>query len=80
MRLPLRSLLQKAKVLSRVTYTSSNQGFAEVATFPGSRMITAVEPRKAGRLNEELLKQLTGGDRMKARQMYGKPFAFYPEW
>jgi phage/plasmid-associated DNA primase len=42
-------------------------------------MITAVEPRKAGRLNEELLKQL-GGDRMKARQMYGKPFAFYPEW
>jgi putative DNA primase/helicase len=51
----------------------------EVATFAGARMVTAVEPRKAGRLNEELLKQMTGGDMMKARQIYSEPFAFYPE-
>ena len=50
-----------------------------MATFPGSRMVTAIEPRKAGRLNKELLKQLTGGGMMKARQIYGEPFAFYPE-
>jgi putative DNA primase/helicase len=68
-----------AKFSTFVESRFPDQSSYEVATFAGSRMITAVEPRKAGRLNEELLKQLTGGDMMKARQIYGKPFAFYPE-
>jgi P4 family phage/plasmid primase-like protien len=68
-----------AKFSTFVESKFPDQSGYEVATFPGTRMITAVEPRKAGRLNEELLKQLTGGDMMKTRQIYGKPFAFYPE-
>ena len=33
-------------------------------------MITAVEPRKAGHLDEEVLKQITGGDQIMARDIY----------
>ncbi|HZW94578.1 MAG TPA: hypothetical protein VFF64_16635 [Candidatus Eremiobacteraceae bacterium] len=44
----------------------------ELATFKGSRLVTAVEPRKAGHLDEEVLKQVTGGDQIMARDIYEK--------
>jgi putative DNA primase/helicase len=56
-----------------------DQASYDVATLAGARMVTVAEPRKAGRMNEELLKQITGGDMLKARQIYREPFAFHPE-
>lgn len=51
----------------------------DIATLPGRRMITTVEPQKSGRLNEELLKLMTGDEVIKTRQIYGVPFDFKPE-
>lgn len=52
----------------------------EIATFKGARLITAVEPKKAGHLDEEVLKQITGGDKIMARDIYEKNVVFYPEF
>jgi putative DNA primase/helicase len=52
----------------------------ELATFKGMRMITAAEPRKAGHLDEEVLKQITGGDQIMARDIYKENVAYYPEF
>lgn len=50
----------------------------ELASFAGARLITTVEPNAIGRFNETLLKQITGGDMLKARPIYGHPFAYRP--
>jgi len=52
----------------------------ELAKFQGRRFITAVEPRKAGHLDEEVLKQMTGGDMIMARDIYKENVVFYPEF
>ena len=52
----------------------------EIATFKGKRLVTAVEPRKAGHLDEEVLKQITGGDQIMARDIYEKNVVYYPEF
>lgn len=52
----------------------------EIGTFAGLRMITAVEPRKAGHLDEEVLKQVTGGDQIMARDIYKENVVYYPEF
>ncbi len=52
----------------------------ELASFVGARLVMAVEPKGSGRLNEALLKQITGGDAIKARPIYGHPFVYRPEF
>jgi len=59
-------------------FSSSDSGY-DIATYAGKRMVTAAEPKKSGHLDEELLKRLTGGERVKARQIFGEPFEFRPE-
>jgi putative DNA primase/helicase len=48
----------------------------ELASFAGARVVTAVEPSTRGRFNEEMLKQITGDDMVKARPIYGHPFEY----
>ena len=50
----------------------------EVAALAGRRLVVASELADGGRLNEGLIKDLTGGDTMSARFLYGEPFAFKP--
>jgi putative DNA primase/helicase len=52
----------------------------ELAQFNGKRLVTTVEPRKAGHLDEEVLKQMTGGDLIRARDIYKKDIVYYPEF
>ena len=42
--------------------------------------MTAVEPRKQGNLDEEVIKQMTGGDVIRARDIYQSDVIFYPEF
>lgn len=60
----------------------SNQGQAtsDIARLKGARFVTTVEPNEGVRLNEGLVKQLTGGDKVTARFLYGKEFEFEPEF
>lgn len=52
----------------------------DVARLKGARFVTSVEPNEGVRLNEGLIKQLTGGDTVTARHLYGKEFEFKPEF
>lgn len=50
----------------------------EIAALAGKRLVVASELADGGRLNEGLIKDLTGGDSMSARFLYGEPFTFKP--
>jgi putative DNA primase/helicase len=69
-----------AKFSTFVSNNKMNDPKYELATFKGSRLVTAVEPRKAGHLDEEVLKQVTGGDQIMARDIYEKNTVYYPEF
>jgi len=52
----------------------------EIAALAGKRLVVASELADGGRLNEGLVKDMTGGDTMSARFLYGEPFTFRPSF
>lgn len=61
----------------------SSQGSAinsDIARLKGARLVTSVEPNEGVRINEGLLKQLTGDDTVTARKLYSEEFEFKPEF
>lgn len=58
----------------------SSNTLSDIARLKGSRFVTTVEPNDNVKLNEGLVKQLTGGDKVTARFLYGKEFEFTPEF
>lgn len=50
----------------------------DVARLAGVRLVVASELPEGGRLNEGLIKDLTGGDVITARHLYREPFDFRP--
>lgn len=59
---------------------SSGGANSDIARLMGARFVTTVEPSEGVRLNEGLVKQLTGGDPITARKLYGNEFEFKPEF
>lgn len=61
---------------------NGNTGAAnsDIARLKGARMVTSVEPNEGMRINEGLLKQLTGDDVVTARKLYSDEFEFKPEF
>jgi putative DNA primase/helicase len=53
---------------------------SDIARLKGARFVTSAEPDEAARLNEGLVKQLTGGDAVTARKLYAEEFEFKPEF
>ena len=53
---------------------------SDIARLKGARLVTSSEPNEGVRLDEGLVKQLTGGDKVTARHLYGKEFEFEPEF
>lgn len=53
---------------------------SDIARLKGARFVTSVEPNEGMKLNEGLVKQLTGGDKVTARYQYGSEFEFTPEF
>jgi putative DNA primase/helicase len=51
----------------------------EVAALRGARFVVAMETPENRRINETLVKALTGGDRIRARFLYHDSFEFAPE-
>lgn len=50
----------------------------DVAGLKGVRFVTAIETGEGRRLDEVTVKELTGGDPITARYLYGNPFSFMP--
>jgi P4 family phage/plasmid primase-like protien len=53
---------------------------AEIARLKGVRAVFVQEPEEGKSINASLLKQFSGGDKVTARQLYGNPFDFTPQW
>lgn len=63
-----------------VRHNTGNGASSDIARLKGARFVTSVEPNEGMRLNEGLIKQLTGGDKVTARYQYGSEFEFTPEF
>ena len=59
---------------------SNNSANTDIAHLKGARLVTSVEPNEGMRLNEGLIKQLTGDDMVTARKLYGDEFEYRPEF
>ncbi len=59
---------------------STSNANSDIARLKGARFVTSVEPNEGMRLNEGLIKQLTGDDMITARKLYGDEFEFRPEF
>jgi putative DNA primase/helicase len=53
---------------------------SDIARLHGARFVTSTEPNDGMRFDEGLVKQLTGGDKVTARFLYGDEFDFNPEF
>ncbi|KRM08570.1 primase [Lentilactobacillus farraginis DSM 18382 = JCM 14108] len=53
---------------------------SDIARLENARLVTSSEPNEGVRLDEGLVKQLTGGDKVTARFLYGKEFEFKPQF
>lgn len=72
-----------AHAQSETLMTRGSQGvqaLQDIARLRGARMVTTIEPNEGVRMNEGLVKQLTGGDKVTARFLYGREFEFVPEF
>lgn len=63
-----------------VKSSQSNAINSDIARLKDARLVTSVEPNEGVRLNEGLLKQLTGDDTVTARKLYSEEFEFKPEF
>ena len=53
---------------------------SDIARLHSARLVTSEEPTEGVRLNEGLVKQLTGGGKVTCRFLYGEPFEYSPEF
>lgn len=69
-----------AQVESVLTRGNGNSGNAspDIARMNGARFVRTNEPNEGARFNEGLVKQMTGGDVVTARYLYGEDFEFKP--
>jgi putative DNA primase/helicase len=58
----------------------ANAASPYLARLPGVRLVTASELAEGVRLNEPMVKEITGGDRIATRGLYKEPFEFYPQF
>lgn len=63
-----------------VNQKSGNAPTSDIARLKGARFVTSVEPNEGMKLNEGLIKQMTGGDVMTVRKLFCAEFEFRPEF
>ena len=59
---------------------ASNAATPELARTKGARLCSMQEPDTATKINVGLMKELTGGDKIQARALYGDPIEFKPQF
>lgn len=64
---------------SLAVHTAGRAVNSDIARLRGVRLAVTTEPDEGMRLAEGLLKQLTGGDVVTARRLYGNEFEFRPQ-
>ena len=69
--------IQPESIMMKMPSGNAN---SDIARLKGARLVTSVEPNEGMRLNEGLLKQITGDDMITARKLYGDEFEFRPQF
>ena len=71
-----------ANIQADTIMVKRNNGSAnsDIARLKGARMVTSSESNEGMRIDEGLIKQLSGGDVVTARKLYGEEFEFKPEF
>ena len=70
--------IQPETIMAKTNY--SNGPTSDIARMMGARFVTVPEPNEGARLNEGLVKQMTGGDMLTACRKYEDEFEFKPEF
>lgn len=66
---------------STFLYQRDNRGpRPDLARLAGARLVIAAEAGEGQRFDEELLKSITGGERITARKLYAEEFEFTPQF
>ena len=76
----LGSYAKQMSVESIVVHNSGGSANSDIARLENTRLVTSSEANEGSRLDESLVKQLTGGDRILARFLYGKEFEYDPKF
>jgi putative DNA primase/helicase len=66
-----------ASLMAKHNYTGPKD---DVANMKGKRFVTAHENKEGARIAEDLIKWLTGGDKVRARMLYSNSYEFEPTW
>nr|WP_225353344.1 phage/plasmid primase, P4 family [Secundilactobacillus paracollinoides] len=69
--------MQADSIMVRQNSSGAN---SDIARLESARLVTSSEPNEGVRLDEGLVKQLTGGDKVTARYLYGKELEFKPQF
>lgn len=67
-------------MMSSRSGSAGNAANSDIARLKDVRMVTCEEPTEGVRLNEGLLKQLTGGGKITCRYLYGDEFEYTPTY
>lgn len=59
---------------------NGNAPTSEIAKLVGKRLVLASESNRSRRFNEAKIKNLSGGDTLAARAVYGQPFQYTPQF
>jgi len=71
--------VQPETIMLQKAFTG-NGANSDIARLKSVRFVTSEEPTEGVRLNEGLLKQLTGGSKVTCRFLYGDEFEYTPEF
>lgn len=66
--------------VSSIMVKHSSGANSDIARLEGARLVVSSEANEGSRLDEGLVKQMTGGDKMVARHLYASEFEFTPEF
>lgn len=74
------SYTQTMQASTLMIKNNQNGPNSDIARLEGARVVFSSETNEGGRIDESLVKQMTGGDKLVARFMYGSEFEFTPKF
>ena len=74
------SYAKTMNVSSVMIRNNSGGANSDIARLEGARLVISSEANEGSRLDESLIKQITGGDTVVARYQYGSEFEFNPKF
>ena len=77
---PIFGFYAKTMNVSSLMVKYGQSANSDIARLEGTRFVVSSEANEGARLDEGLVKQLTGGDRVVARKLYGQEFEFEPKF